>query len=341
LPGAADSETSPVRDMSETQPVRGEFELIDRYFTRPLPAGSIHVRLGVGDDCALLAAAAGEEWAVSTDMMVEGVHFLRDVDPAALGHKSLAVNLSDLAACGATPRCYFLAIALPRIDEGWLAEFVRGQNLLADSHHCVLAGGDTTRSPSGVTITITVMGTAPQGQALLRSGARPGDEVWVSGTLGDAALGLACRRGEVELSGPDTDRMIARLERPLPRLALGEGLRGIATSAIDVSDGLVGDLGHILSRSAVGAIIEWPKVPIADALRSLPDDVQLRLALAGGDDYELLFTAPPERHRDVLAAGAAIGVTCIGTIRPTGGLVVVDGHGRPVDTGAAFDHFRQ
>jgi thiamine-monophosphate kinase len=274
-------------------------------------------------------------------MLVEGVHFLADVDPESLGHKSLAVNLSDLAACGATPRCYFLAIALPRIDEAWLADFVRGQNLLADSHHCALAGGDTTRSPSGVTIAITVMGTVPQGQALLRSGARAGDDVWVSGTLGDAALGLACRRGEVRLDGPDADRMIGRLERPLPRVALGERLRGIATSAIDVSDGLVGDLGHILRRSAVGALIEWPKVPIADALRGLPEDAQRRLALTGGDDYELLFTAPPGHRQNVLAAGAEIGVTRIGTIRPTGGFVIVDGQGRPVDTGAAFDHFRQ
>lgn len=325
--------------MSESQPVRGEFELIERYFTRPLPAGATHVRLGVGDDCALLAAAPGEEWAVSTDMLVEGVHFLSDVDPESLGHKSLAVNLSDLAACGATPRCYFLAIALPRIDEAWLAAFVRGQTLLADWHHCILAGGDTTRSPSGVTITVTVMGTVPQGQALLRSGARPGDEIWVSGTLGAAALGLACRRGEVRMSRPDADRMIARLERPLPRVALGERLRGIATSAIDVSDGLVGDLGHILDRSGVGAAIEWPRVPIDDALRSQQEALQRRLALSGGDDYELLFTAPPERRQEVLAAGSATGVTCIGTIRPTGGLVVVDGDGRPVDTGAAFEHF--
>jgi thiamine-monophosphate kinase len=325
--------------MSEAQPVRGEFELIERYFTRS-PAQSTYVRLGVGDDCALLAAAADEEWAVSTDMLIEGVHFLSEVDPESLGHKSLAVNLSDLAACGATPRCYFLAIGLPRVDEAWLAAFVRGLNPLADSYRCALAGGDTTRSPSGVTIAITAMGTVPRGRALLRSGARPGDEVWVSGTLGDAALGLACRRGEVHLDRPDADRMIARLERPLPRVELGERLRGIATSAIDVSDGLVGDLGHILSRSAVGAIIEWPKVPIADALRSQPESLQCRLALSGGDDYELLFTAPPARRQDVLAAGAGFGVTSIGSIRPTGGLVVVDGQGRPVDTGAAFDHFR-
>lgn len=327
--------------MTEAQPVRGEFELIERYFARQLPAGSTRVRVGVGDDCALLASETGEEWAVSTDMLVEGVHFLPDVDPAALGHKSLAVNLSDLAACGATARCYLLAIALPRIDEAWLAEFVRGQKLLADSEQCALAGGDTTRSPAGVTITITVMGTVPQGQALLRSGARPGDQVWVSGTLGDAALGLACRRGEVRLTGPDAARVIERLEQPLPRLALGERLRRIATSAIDVSDGLVGDLGHILRRSAVGATIIWPDVPISDVLRSQPEALQRRLALAGGDDYELLFTAPPERRQEVLAAAATVGVTCIGTVQPTGGLVVVDAQGRPVDTGAAFEHFRQ
>lgn len=327
--------------MSETKRVRGEFELIEHFFDRPLPADATHVRLGIGDDCALLASVPGETWAVTTDTLSEGVHFLPDVDPESLGHKALAVNLSDLAACGATPRCFLLAIALPQVDEGWLSRFVRGLNRLADEYGCVLAGGDTTRSLAGVTITITAMGTVPDGQALLRSGARPGDDIWVSGTLGGAALGLAGRRGEVGLEAADAARAIARLERPMPRVALGIRLRGIATSAIDTSDGLVGDLGHILQRSAVGAVVDWPRVPLDDTLRNQPEALQRALALAGGDDYELLFTAPSGCAAEVLAAGVETGVTRIGAIRSTGGLVIVDAQGRPVDTGAAFEHFRR
>jgi thiamine-monophosphate kinase len=327
--------------MAETQRVRGEFELIGRYFDRPLPPGETHIRLGVGDDCALLAPAPGELWAVTTDTLSESVHFVAGVNPESLGHKSLAVNLSDLAACGATPRCYLLAIALPQVDEGWLEGFARGLNQLADAHGCALAGGDTTRSLTGVSITITAIGAVPEGQALLRSGAQPGDDLWVSGALGGAALGLACRRGEVRLSASDAARAIDRLERPQPRVALGERLRGIATSAIDVSDGLVGDLGHIVERSAVGAVIDWPSVPLDVALREQTEEMKRALALTGGDDYELLFTAPPARRTDVLAAGAGTGVTRIGAVRATGGLVVVDAQGRPVDTGAAFEHFRR
>ena len=176
----------------------GEFELIERFFRRSTGKDT-HVALGIGDDCALLAAGPDEQWAVSTDTLIEGVHFLANVDPAALGHKALAVNLSDLAACGATPHCFFLAIALPRVEERWLTDFSRGLYVLADAHQCALAGGDTTRSPSGVMITITVMGTVPSDRALLRSGAQVRDDIWVSGELGDAALGLAFLRGEVDL----------------------------------------------------------------------------------------------------------------------------------------------
>ena len=174
----------------------GEFELIARFFTRAVPPDRSDIALAVGDDCAILQPAAGEQWAVSTDTLVEGVHFLSSVDPAALGHKALAVNLSDLAACGAEPRCCFLALALPTVDEAWLQAYSQGMFALADAHGCVLAGGDTTRSPQGVVITVTVMGVVPQGQALLRSGARPGDDLWVSGVLGDAAFGLAVLKGE-------------------------------------------------------------------------------------------------------------------------------------------------
>jgi thiamine-monophosphate kinase len=320
----------------------GEFDLIARYFTRAVPPDRIDIPLGVGDDCALLQPAPGEQWAVSTDTLIEGVHFLPTVDPAALGHKALAVNLSDLAACGAEPRCFFLAIALPRVDEPWLAAFAQGLLALADAHRCVLAGGDTTRSPRGVVITITVMGAVPAGAALLRSGARPGDDLWVSGVLGDAAWGLALRQGGAAAEA-GADAAIERLEWPQPRVALGRALRGVATSAIDVSDGLVGDLAHILERSGVGARVEWARIPRSPGLQRQPEAEQQRCALAGGDDYELLFTAAPAHSAMVTAAGEACGVPVsrIGTVTDEGRLELVDAAGRAMDTGArAFDHFR-
>ena len=320
----------------------GEFELIARFFTRAVPPDRPDIALAVGDDCAILQPAPGEQWAVSTDTLVEGIHFLSSVDPAALGHKALAVNLSDLAACGAEPRCFFLALALPTVDEAWLQSFSQGLFGLADAHGCVLVGGDTTRSPHGVVITITVMGAVPQGQALLRSGARPGDDLWVSGVLGDAAFGLASRKGEAGVAG-EAAAGIERLERPQPRVALGRALRGLATSAIDVSDGLLGDLGHILERSAVGASVEWERVPRSAELRRQPEADQRRWTLSGGDDYELLFTAPAGHREDVerAAAGAATAVTRIGAVTSTGRLELVDADGRAMDTAPrAFDHFR-
>ncbi len=317
----------------------GEFQLIERFFKRSvLP--SPYIALGAGDDCALLTATSGEQWAVSIDTLIEGVHFLSNVDAAALGHKSLAVNLSDLAACGATPRCFFLALALPRVDETWLADFSRGLYALADTYQCVLAGGDTTRSLNGVVITITALGSVPAGRALLRSGARVGDDIWVSGELGDAALGLAVRRGEIELPPPEAQQVAARLERPLPRVRLGEQLLGIASSAIDISDGLAGDIRHVLRGSAVGAAIEWVRVPRSQVLQRQPMLTQQRCALTGGDDYELLFTAPFDRRADVMAAAGADAVTRIGAVTATADLVVLDERGTPVDTGrGAYDHF--
>jgi thiamine-monophosphate kinase len=320
----------------------GEFDLIARFFTRPVPAGRSDIALGVGDDCAVLQPAPGEQWAVSTDTLVEGIHFLPTVDPAALGHKALAVNLSDLAACGAEPRCFFLALALPKIDEAWLQSFSAGLFALADAHGCVLAGGDTTRSPHGVVITITVMGAVPQGRALLRAGAHAGDDLWVSGTLGDAAFGLAARQGESS-AADDAATGIERLERPRPQVPLGLALRGLATSAIDVSDGLLGDLGHVLECSAVGARVAWDRVPRSVELRRQPEADQRRWALTGGDDYELLFTAPAARRDAVERAAAAAGatVTRIGEITSTGRLELVDADGRAMDTAPrAFDHFR-
>ncbi|MGZ9032311.1 MAG: thiamine-phosphate kinase, partial [Burkholderiaceae bacterium] len=312
------------------------------YFTRPVPSGRADIALAVGDDCAVLQPAPGEQWTVSTDTLVEGVHFLPTVDPAALGHKALAVNLSDLAACGADPRCFFLALALPRVDEPWLRAFSQGMFGLAENHGCVLAGGDTTRSPHGVVITITVMGTVPQGQALLRSGARAGDDLWVSGTLGDAAFGLAVRKGESGAVG-DAVAAIERLERPRPQVALGRALRGVATSAIDVSDGLLGDLGHLLERSSVGARVEWDRVPQSAEVRRQPEIDRRRWALTGGDDYELLFSAPADLRQAVGGAAMTAGATVsrIGEVTSTGRLELVDADGRSMDTAPrAFDHFR-
>jgi len=320
----------------------GEFELIQRYFARRA-AGRAEVVLGIGDDCALLAGQPGHEWAVTTDLLVEGIHFLPDVDPRALGHKSLAVNLSDLAACGAAPVCFFLSIALPRAEPAWLQAFAEGLFALADRFGCRLAGGDTTRSPAGVTVNITALGQVATGAALRRSGARAGDDVWVSGSLGSAALGLALRRGHLQVGPSDAALAIERLERPVPRVELGQRLIGLATSAIDVSDGLVGDLGHVLEASAVGAEIRWQDIPCGEGLADLDEPLRRRFALAGGDDYELLFTAPADRRPLIEAAGEAAGVplTRIGAISAAPGLRVLDRHGQAMDSGGpAFDHFR-
>ena len=320
----------------------GEFELIARYFARDGARGS-RVALGIGDDCALIDGGPELQWAVTTDMLVEGVHFLAGADPESIGHKALAVNLSDLAACGAQPRCFFLAIALPRADEPWLAAFTRGMFALADAHGCTLAGGDTTRALAGVTITITALGEVPRGRALLRAGAAAGDEIWVSGMLGDGALGLACRLGKQALPDADARAAIERLERPQPRVALGLALRSVASAAIDVSDGLAGDLGHLLKASGLAATVEWNAVPRSPALKRCDAAMQQHCVFSGGDDYELLFAAPPSAVHAVRTAGAEAGVTVtrIGYLREGTGLTVVDADGRAVDIAArAFDHFR-
>ena len=330
-----------------------EFELIDRFFTRAVPAGGI-VRQGVGDDCALLDC--GERLlAVTTDLLLEGRHFQPGVDPEALGHKALAVNLSDLAAAGAAPRAFQLALALPRADEAWLQAFCHGMFALADAHGCVLAGGDTTRVPQlgsaqsapvdgPLTICITAIGDLPREAARTRGGARIGDDLWVSGTLGDARAALDCRQGDLgRVPTKHVATFATRMDWPQPRVALGVALRGLATAAIDVSDGLLGDLAHVLKRSRVGAIIEWDEVPRSEALRSLPLQDQQRCALAGGDDYELLFTAAASRRADVEAAGAAtsVAVARIGRIVDAGdGLRIRDAPGAEVPVPwHAFDHF--
>jgi thiamine-monophosphate kinase len=336
--------------------VPGEFELITRYFTRP----ARQAVLGVGDDCALLQTAPGMQLAVSTDMLVAGRHFFPDVDPFLLGHKCLAVNLSDLAACGARPLAFSLALALPQAEDAWLEPFSKGLLALADAHGCELIGGDTTRGP--LTICITVFGEVPADkaarpvptQALLRGGALPGDDVYVSGSLGDAALALLALQGHFQLPDDLMHAARARMEQPTPRIALGLALRGIASASADVSDGLVGDLGHILARSHCGARLEVDKVlpllaarqAFAGGAAQFDNDYGARTALqcvlAGGDDYELVFTAPVQ-HRSTLAALSdtlQLPLTRIATIEAAPGLRLVDaqGHAVPHDF-ASFDHF--
>ncbi len=322
----------------------GEFDLIARHFKRPVRRAA----LGVGDDCALLAPRPGMQLAVSSDMLVEGRHFFAGVDPDALGHKALAVNLSDLAACGAEPLAFTLALALPSADDAWLAAFARGLYGLADAHGCELVGGDTTRGP--LNICITVFGEVPTGQALLRSGAQAGDDLYVSGTLGDARLALEALQGRVALPPALLAAARQRLERPTPRVALGQRLRGVASSAIDLSDGLLGDVDHVLRASGAGVRIqakdasEWiAENAYGISASSLFDqDFLLQCVLSGGDDYELAFTAPAAARAKVAEAAlqANTAVRCIGQIESAPGLRVVDATGRELTLPfLSFDHF--
>ena len=305
----------------------GEFDLIARFFNR-------RPEQGIGDDCAVFTPSAGTQLCISTDMLVQGRHFFPDVNPEALGHKALAVNLSDLAACGATPRAFTLALALPEVNEAWLEAFSRGLFALADLHGCTLIGGDTTKGP--LNICITVFGEVPSGATLLRSGAQVGDDIYVSGTdvdhVGQARLALEIMRGNVNADAAALKSVRHRLERPTPRVDLGVALRGIASSCIDISDGLLGDLGHILKASSVGAIVQtnWIKG-------------RVDFALAGGDDYELLFTAPPDQRSAIAALSQSmdLSLTCIGQIVAGQGLQVLSSDGIPLQTAfTSFDHFK-
>lgn len=301
-----------------------EFEIIRRYFSRP----ARNAPLGVGDDAALLRPAAGCELAVSTDLLLEGRHFAVRAAPRPLGHKALAVNLSDMAAMGAAPRWATLALALPSADEDWLAQFAEGFYALAARYQVDLVGGDTTRGP--LAICVTILGELPAGTALRRDGAQPGDDVWVSGELGGAAFAL---------EHPENAVAARRLHEPEPRVALGERLRGLASAAIDLSDGFAQDLGHILERSGVGAEVRYadlPKFRIADAA------LEQRCVLAGGDDYELAFTAPVAARAAIerLAAPLHIGLTRVGSIEAgPPRLRVRDAQGRDMALTAGFDHF--
>ena len=317
----------------------GEFDLIDRFFKRPVQRAD----LGVGDDCALLSPRPGHQLALSTDMLVEGRHFLSTVCPVRLGHKSLAVNLSDLAACGAEPRAFLLSLSLPRADESWLQGFSQGLLALADAHQCELIGGDTTQGP--LNISITVIGDVPQGQALLRSGAQVGDDIYVSGNVGDARLALEAFRGTLSLPEAVLARCRARMEQPTARVALGMALRGIATAAADISDGLLGDLGHILKQSRVGAQLQANACESLLACRTdmaLPEHLLHTCVFSGGDDYELVFTAPASKRDAVLAASSQsmTPVTRIGQITEGHSALLLDAAGQLIKTHfASFDHF--
>ena len=321
----------------------GEFDLIKRYFTRATP-GAV---LGVGDDAALLQASTGNVLAVSCDMLVSGTHFLPDADPYLLGHKTLAVNLSDMAAIGALPRCAMLAIAMPSADETWLDKFSAGFFELAQQYCVDLVGGDTTRGP--LNLCVTIIGEVPASQALRRSGAQIGDDIWVSGSLGDAALALAHLQGGIELGEAELAACASRLHQPQPRVALGIALRGIATSAIDVSDGLLADLGHVLEASQVGAEIHFDKLPASNILRSRVKGVgregglAQRCILAGGDDYELCFTVPALHRAEVerLSVQLDLPLTRIGEIVAGRECTVHDASGNPIKLESrGYDHFR-
>ena len=314
-----------------------EFELIARYFS----PRTTHTILAGGDDAALVAVTPGMELVVSTDMLVGGRHFFADADAYGVGWKSLAVNLSDMAAMGAHARWVTLSLALPQADESWISAFMRGFLDLANAFDVDLIGGDTTQGP--LNICVQILGEVPTGQALLRSGARPGDEVWVSGAVGDAALALAHLRGELELQPQESEYVRARLDRPTPRVGLGNALRGLASSAIDVSDGLLADAGHLAERSGLRLVIQWPAVPLSPVAQHYRDQPLLqRCALAGGDDYELCFTAALSRHGEMveLAARLGLALTPIGCVEPGSGVTAVDAAGQALTLQEqGFDHF--
>ncbi len=315
-----------------------EFALIRRHFTRP----ARHTDLAVGDDAALIRPSAGMQLAISTDMLVAGTHFFADTDPEDLGWKTLAVNVSDLAAMGAAPRWVVLAASLPAADEAWIAAFARGFFACSEAFGIDVIGGDTTRGP--LNLCPTIFGEVPVGQAITRAGARPGDDLWISGAPGRAALGLAQLRGEATLAGADRAGCLAALHRPQPRVALGLALRGLASSLLDVSDGLLGDLGHILEQSAVGAVISAGALPLAPLEAACGDAaLAFRACTAGGDDYELLFTAPVARRAEVgaLAERLHLPLHRIGSITPAEqGLRLRDHDGqlRPLAANG-YDHF--
>jgi len=316
---------------------RPEFDVIARHFTRP----AANAVLGVGDDCALVDVTNGMDLTVSTDTMVSGTHFFPDVDPEHLGHKALAVNLSDIAAMGAMPYWAMLALTVPSVDHAWLAAFAKGFFDLAAEYNVSLIGGDTTRGP--LTLTVTIMGEVPAGAALRRSGAKAGNDVWVSGNVGDAALAVAHRHGKLVLTESDYHEAVMRLYEPTPRVALGQALRGQATAAIDISDGLLADLGHICRLSGVGATVDMASIPLsAIGAKHFDTDAGRTAIVAGGDDYELCFTAPANSRESIAELTDVLGVplTRIGQIKRGKGVSLLgpDGKALKID-GRGYDHF--
>lgn len=337
---------------SQTSPL-SEFDLIQRFFRTQselmLANNPGSVKLGIGDDCALLKTDPSEEMAITSDMLVSGRHFFEDANPEWLGWKALAVNLSDLAAMGAKPAGFTLALALPEPNPAWLQAFSKGLFAIANAYSCPLIGGDTTAGP--LNICITAFGSIPKDKAIRRSGALEGDDIWVSGTVGDARLALAALRHEIELSKEDLALIEARMHQPIPRLDLGIALRGIANSALDISDGLLGDLKHILKESSKSAEIFLDRLPKSSTLLKQSQAIQNQCAASGGDDYELCFTAPSSK-RDVItkiSADLNIPLTQIGSIKSMQHSVpeirIIDKDGKALSSQEAnlllksFDHF--
>ena len=317
-----------------------EVELIRRYFAHQ-PVTRRDVVVPIGDDGAVLDVPVEQQLVVSTDTLNAGVHFPVDADAASVGHKSLAVNLSDLAAMGAEPAWFTLNLSLPQIDTSWLDGFCQGLFALAREHQVQLVGGDTTRGP--LAISIAIHGLVPRGQALLRRGAGVGDLIYVSGELGDAALGLLQHTGKLSLSPTARAQVLGRLHTPTPRVREGLALRALASACIDISDGLVADLGHILDASQVGAHIDLARLPLSAVYRQQRPSLGWEGALSHGDDYELCFTLPPARQAMVqpISQTFACGFTCIGVIEAQPGLRITDDAGRPYHPAAAgHDHFR-
>ena len=296
-----------------------EFNLIKKFFTPP----QTRADLGVGDDAALIRVSEGNQLAISSDMLVAGTHFFNDCGPYLIGWKSLAVNISDMAAMGAQPKWATLSLALAEINEVWLDEFSRGFFACANIFNVDLIGGDTTRGP--LTLNVTIMGETPHGQALKRSGAKAGEDIWVSGTLGNAAFALAAMQKRIILTGEELNICRAALEQPQPRVNLGLELRNIATSAIDISDGLLADLGHILKASGVGAEIHFNQIPRSEIVSNhLQQEQAISMIVAGGDDYELCFTAPKSQHDAIekLSHKLALRLSCIGNITSSPDLIL-------------------
>ena len=316
----------------------GEFELIERFFTGR-GAARADVRLSVGDDAAILTPQPGAELVLALDTIVSGVHFPADVNGRFVGHRALAVNLSDIAAMGAEPAWALLGLTLPAADENWLGDFASGLDDLARRFGVALVGGDTTRGP--LTATLALAGWVPTGQALRRAGARSGDDLWVSGTVGDAGAGLAVLQGRLAAGGAPREELLRRFLVPEPRVSLGQALRGIATACIDVSDGLAGDLGKLCSAGSVGAWLDAAELPRSEALlEAAGEEGALRFALSAGDDYELLFSAPASARRLIESFKADVPVTRIGAITAAPG-VQLQGAGPELERDVAhgFDHF--